>query len=235
MAIAQIRKITSVKRRALCPKCFSVIEWDNAEAERQRSDGSRFILCTCKIPKLDGSQEICNQEIPINKINPDDYLDNDIVFEPVEGGEIVSIDSEQVNFNNIDSNLDATNVEQAIVELEDNINELNGGKIGYNNTQSELEATNIQQAIDELNNNIKTVDRKEIQAESIIYNNINSDLESTDTQAAINELNEKINSISLDSDSITILLSEVKNTNDGTYFIFSGFSSLYLLDNLLIV
>lgn len=221
-----IKKITAIKRRALCPKCFSVIEWDNATFERYNSENdSYYIICPAE---LDGSN--CGQEIIINKINPDDYLDNDIVFEPVEGGEVISLDAEDINFNNTGSELEATNVKDAIVELEDNINELNGNNISYNNTQSELEAINIQQAIDELNNNIKTVDEKEIQAESIIYNNIDSDLESTDTQAAINELNEKINSISLDSDSITILLSEVKNTNDGIYFIFSG---LNLLVNML--
>lgn len=221
-----IKKITAVKRRALCPKCFSIIEWDNATFERYNSENdSYYIICPAE---LDGSN--CGQEITINKINPDDYLDNDIVFEPVEGGTIVSIDSEDVNFNSTETSLNATNVKEAIEELEDNINGLNGYNISYNNTQSELDATNIQDAVNELASNIKNVDEKEIEAESIIYNNIDSDLESTNTQAAINELNEKINNISLDSDSITILLSEVKNTNDGIYFIFSG---LNLLVNML--
>ena len=190
-----IKKITAVKRRALCPKCFSVIEWDNSTFQHYNSENdSYYIICPAEL-----NDSNCGQEITINKINPDDYLDSDIVFEPVEGGTVIAVDAEDVNFNDIDSELVATNVRDAIVELEGNIDKLNGQNISYNNSNSELEATNVQNAIDELNNNIKTVDEKEIQAESVGYNNIITNLESTNVQDAINELNEKIGQINTDN------------------------------------
>lgn len=225
-----IKKITAVKRRALCPKCFSVIQWDNATFERYDSEtDSYYIICPAE---LNGSN--CGQKININKIDPNTYLDSDIIFEPVEGGETISIDSEDVNFNSSDTTLRASNVKEAINELDDNINNLNGNNISYNNAQSELESENVQSAIDELKENINTIDEKEIQAKNVIYDNSDSSLESENVQNAVNELNEKIDNIDLNNDNvITVLLSEIKNTNDGIFFIFSNLNSLVgILNNI---
>ena len=219
-----IKKITAVKRRALCPKCFSVIQWDNATFERYDSEtDSYYIICPAE---LNGSN--CGQKININKIDPNTYLDSDIIFEPVEGGETISIDSEDVNFNSSDTTLRASNVKEAINELDDNINNLNGNNISYNNAQSDLNATNVQNAIDELKENIDTIDEKEIQAKDVIYNNIDSGLESTNIQNAINELNEKINQIDIiDQDTtIPITLIEAKLTTTETFYRFSGLNDI---------
>ena len=236
-----IKKITAVKRRALCPKCFSVIQWDNATFERYDSEtDSYYIICPAE---LNGSN--CGQKININKIDPNTYLDSDIIFEPVEGGETISIDSEDVNFNSSDTTLRASNVKEAINELDDNINNLNGNNISYNNAQSELESENVQSAIDELKENINKIDEKEIQAKNIIYDNIDSDLTAENVQDSINELNEKINNINIDTvnteirelknkvdniitgNTIPIVLMEEKNVVNGiTSFKFSGLNSL---------
>ena len=39
-----IKKITAVKRRALCPRCFSVIEWDNSSFEHYDEEKDSYYV-----------------------------------------------------------------------------------------------------------------------------------------------------------------------------------------------
>ena len=65
-------------------------------------------------------------------------------------------DASDIDYDNTVSGLTAANVQAAIDEVENQLNNLPAGGISYNNTVSGLVATNVQQAIDELKNLIPT-------------------------------------------------------------------------------
>ena len=108
----------------------------------------------------------------------------------------------EVAYDNTDSGLDATNVQNAIDEIvEDGIP---ADTIPYDNTTSGLTATDMQSAIDEVVGDIDT-----LTASQIGYSNTTSGLTATDTQAAVDELADDI------ANNITATQVNYSNTTSG--------------------
>lgn len=94
--------------------------------------------------------------------------------------------AENTTYDNSDSTLLADNVQDAIDELDQKIEDLDGTDIKYDNTDSGLVADNVQDAIDEIQNEI--VNMAIPDAEDVPYDNTDSGLEATNVQEAIDEL-----------------------------------------------
>lgn len=80
------------------------------------------------------------------------------------GGSVITLDAEYVGYDNTDSGLTADNVQDAIDELETEIQAITpsgnvqADNVDYDNTDSGLVATNVQDAIDEVQGNVETVE-----------------------------------------------------------------------------
>jgi hypothetical protein len=79
------------------------------------------------------------------------FLEGDeIAWNGTDWTKIGSHTAEGIQYDNTASGLVATNVQEAIDELDDNIDNLSADEISYNNTASGLVATDVQEAIDEV-------------------------------------------------------------------------------------
>lgn len=89
---------------------------------------------------------------------------NQWIIQPQSGGGGGSSEAVDINYDNTQSGLSATNVQAAIDELEDEIDSIVPGgdvdavDVGYNNTTSGLTATNVQAAIDEVVDSVESVE-----------------------------------------------------------------------------
>lgn len=126
------------------------------------------------------------------------------------GNNTISMDSDDVSYDNGASGLTATDVKAAIDELKvglDNQNE--ASEIDYDNSTSGLAATDVQAAIDEVEGRVDTAetglsdhlaDAVDAHDASAISNVPSGNLAATDVQAALNELQSDIDTRALDSD-----------------------------------
>ena len=142
------------------------------------------------------------------------------------GNNTISMDSDDVSYDNTTSGLTATNVKDAVDELKtglDNQNE--ASEIDYDNTTSGLAATNVQAAIDEVEGRVDGIEgasyvnsfntrtgavvpaASDYDANQIDYDNATSGLAATDAQAAIDEVEGRLDTaetnISTNSSDIT--------------------------------
>ena len=89
---------------------------------------------------------------------------NQWIIQPQSGGGGGSSEAVDINYDNTQSGLSATNVQAAIDELEDEIDSIVPGgdvdaeDVGYNNITSGLTATNVQDAIDEVVGSVENVE-----------------------------------------------------------------------------
>lgn len=89
---------------------------------------------------------------------------NEWIIQPQSGGGGGSSEAVDINYDNSQSGLSATNVQAAIDELEDEIDSIVPGgdvdaeDVGYNNITSGLTATNVQDAIDEVVDSVESVE-----------------------------------------------------------------------------
>lgn len=89
---------------------------------------------------------------------------NQWIIQPQSGGGGGSSEAVDINYDNSQSGLSATNVQAAIDELEDEIDSIVPGgdvdaeDVGYNNITSGLTATNVQDAIDEVVDSVESVE-----------------------------------------------------------------------------
>lgn len=89
---------------------------------------------------------------------------NQWIIQPQSGGGGGSSEAIDINYDNTQSGLSATNVQAAIDELEDEIDSIVPGgdvdaeDVGYNNITSGLTATNVQDAIDEVVDSVESVE-----------------------------------------------------------------------------
>ena len=105
----------------------------------------------------------------------------------------LTVTSVDIVYDNSTSGLTATNVKNAIDELNTNIENIPGAfadGVSYDDTNSSLTATNVQTAIDALDSNINSLSSDAI---DITYTNFPSGLSATDVQTAIDELNTNAN------------------------------------------
>lgn len=66
------------------------------------------------------------------------------------GGRSQTSSAGSITYNNANSGLESQNVQDAIDEIDDNIDNLTASDVAYDNTTSSLEATDVQGAIDKL-------------------------------------------------------------------------------------
>lgn len=78
--------------------------------------------------------------------------------------------AQMIDYSHASSGLQATNVQSALDEIDDTIDNLDGGDIAYDNTSSGLVATDVQDAIDELDDtcdNLQTFVGKKLTAQTL--------------------------------------------------------------------
>ncbi len=121
-----------------------------------------------------------------------------------------SIDAAHTVFDNTGTDLNATNLQQAIVE----VNAKTGGSgmiaqnVGFDSSDTEIvDSDNVQDAIADLDTDLSafetTTNQKlnNLDGSDVGYNNQGSDLNSTDIQNAVTEVNTKLNQTITDVDS----------------------------------
>jgi hypothetical protein len=105
-------------------------------------------------------------------------------------------DADEVAYDDTDTSLGASNVQEAIEALKAEIDAISVSgaavDITYDNTDSELDAENVQDAIDEIVEDINALPPVITTAAGITYDNTDSELEAENVQDAIDELKELI-------------------------------------------
>jgi len=148
------------------------------------------------------------------------------------GNNTITMDSDDVSYDNATSGLTATDVKSAIDELKTGLeNQNEADEITYDNITSGLAATDVQAAIDEVDGRVDSIESatyvnsfnsrtgavtpaaSDYDADQIDYDNTTSGLTATDAQAAIDEVEGRLGTAETDiSNNSTNITNHIDDT-----------------------
>ena len=109
------------------------------------------------------------------------------------GGSISNPTAASVTFDNTDTGLEATNVQDAVTEVNGKLGSISNptaSSVTFDNTDTGLNATNVQDAVTEVNGKLGSISNPT--AASVTFNNTDTGLNSTNVQDAVTEVNSKL-------------------------------------------
>ena len=185
MTIGSLNFIMQVERDPLFKGIQSESEIENLQEQVNTA------VATAVSGQYDSENVIFDSEPTLNNNIPYTVTSDGIKRALNQKADLSALRADNISFDNTGSGLSATDVDEAIKELESDIPEIPSSyaasAVTYDNTQSGLSSNNAQDAIDEVKEAIPTIPSS-YAASAITYDNTDSGLDATDVQEAIDEL-----------------------------------------------